>query len=342
MSDSRETLAPVPEHRRARIVEIARRARAARHVILTTHLNADGDGAGSETALAAWLESVGVRVTIVNPTPYPENYRFLLHRPDLTVDATDPDIAALVATADLGIVVDTSEPRRIAPLEGYFASLRTLIVDHHPAGPVVIAGDGISDPEASAAGELVYDIITLSGDPWPFASALGVYVAIVSDTGSFRFGNTTPRAHRIAAEMLSRGVDPESVFEKMFATAPMRRLELLREALANLYRDEERGIAWIVVTKEITDRLGSTLDDYDGLIEHVRSIEGTRVAIMFREASEDETKISLRSTGLVDVNQVARKFGGGGHVKASGATIGMPIAEAVRRVVDEVRHAVDV
>jgi phosphoesterase RecJ-like protein len=340
MSDSPETLAPVPEHRRARIIEIARRARAARHVILTTHLNADGDGAGSETALAAWLESVGVRVTIVNPTPYPKNYRFLLHRPDLTVDATDPEIAALVATADLGIVVDTSEPRRIAPLEGYFASLRTLIVDHHPAGPVVIAEDGISDPEASAAGELVYDIITLSGDPWPFASALGVYVAIVSDTGSFRFGNTTPRAHRIAAEMLSRGVDPESVFEKMFATAPMRRLELLREALANLYRDEERGIAWIVVTKEITDRLGSTLDDYDGLIEHVRSIEGTRVAIMFREASEGETKISLRSTGLVDVNQVARKFGGGGHVKASGATIGMPIAEAVRRVVDEVRHAV--
>lgn len=341
MSDAPEGLAPVPESRRARVAEIIRRARSASHVLLTTHVNADGDGAGSETALAAWLESVGVRVTIVNPTPYPANYHFLLHRPGLTVSATDPKLADLVADADLGIVVDTSEPRRIAPLEPYFAGLPTIVVDHHPPGPSVIAEDGIMDPGASAAGELVYDIISLSGDRWPFASMLGVYVAIVSDTGSFRFGNTTPRAHLIAAEMLARGVDPEAVFEKMFATAPMRRLELLREALSHLHRDEERGIAWIVVSKEITDRLGSTLDDYDGLIEHVRSIEGTRVAIMFREASESETKISFRSTGLVDVNAIARAFGGGGHVKAAGATTAMPLDETVRRVVERVRTAVE-
>ncbi len=341
MSESASDLASVPEHRRAQIAEIVARARSARHVLLTTHVNADGDGAGSETALAAWLESVGVRVTIVNPTPYPDNYRFLLHRPGLTLDADDPRLAEVVADADLGIVVDTSEPRRIAPLDTIFGGMPTLVVDHHPAGPSVIAEDGVRDTEVSAAGELVYDIITVSGDPWPFASILGVYVAIVSDTGSFRFSNTTPRSHAIAAEMLARGVDPESVFEKMFATAPIRRLDLLREALANLHQDADLGIAWIVVTREVTDRLGSTLDDYDGLIEHVRSIEGTRVAIMFREAEPNETKISLRSTGGIDVNRIARAFGGGGHVKAAGATIELPLREAVDQVLAEIRATLD-
>jgi phosphoesterase RecJ-like protein len=340
MSTVAKAIALVPEARREQIAEIVRRARSARHVLLTTHVNADGDGTGSEAALAAWLESIGVRVTIINPTPYPANYRFLLHRPGLAVDADDPALPEIVASADLGIVVDTSEPRRISPLESLFASLPTLVVDHHPAGPNVVSPDGIMDPGAAAAGELVYDILTMAGDPWPLAARLGVYVAIVSDTGSFRFGNTTPRAHTIAAEMLAGGVDPETVFEKMFATAPMRRLELLREALSHLHRDEEQGIAWIVVSKEITDRLGSTLDDYDGLIEYARSIEGTKVAIMFREAADDETKISLRSTGIVDVNRIARSFGGGGHVKASGATIPLPIGEAVRQVVAEVRKAI--
>ncbi|MDR0787071.1 MAG: bifunctional oligoribonuclease/PAP phosphatase NrnA [Gemmatimonadota bacterium] len=341
MSGDVQGLLSVSELRRARIDEIVQRLRSAKHVLMTTHVNADGDGAGSETALAAWLESVGVRVTIVNPTPYPENFRFLLHRQGLTVDATDPSLPEIVAGVDLGLVVDTSEPRRIAPLEKFFARLPTIVVDHHPAGPAVISPDGIMDPEAAAAGELVYDILAASGDPWPFAALLGIYVAIVSDTGSFRFGNTTPRAHVIAAEMISRGVDPETVFEKIFATAPMRRLELLREALAHLHRDEKNGIAWIVVSREITDRLGSTLDDYDGLIEHVRSIEGTKVAIMFREAGSDETKISLRSSGSVDVNRIARKFGGGGHVKASGANVALPLGEAVKKVVEEVRKAVE-
>jgi phosphoesterase RecJ-like protein len=131
------------------------------------------------------------------------------------------------------------------------------------------------------------------------------------------------------------------VFEKIFATAPLRRLELLREALANLHQDAGRGIAWITIPKELTDRLGSTPDDYEGLIEHVRSIEGTRVAILFREAGPAETKVSLRSSGATDVNEVARAFGGGGHVKASGATVGLPLAEAVERVVRRVAAAVD-
>jgi phosphoesterase RecJ-like protein len=332
---------PIPEPRRSQLAEILDSLRAARHVILTTHINADGDGAGSEVAVAAWLQGRGVRVTIINPTTFPPHLRFLLHDTNLVVEADDPRVATILGDADLALVLDTSEPRRIAPLDQALGGIPTAVIDHHPAGPSVLGRGGVQDPTASAVGELIYDLITLSGDPWPPPATLGVYVAIVSDTGSFRFSNTTPRAHAIAAEMLARGVDPEAVFEKLFATAPLRRLVLLREALANFGRDPTGRIAWITVPKSLTDRLGSTNDDYEGLIEHVRSVEGTRVAILLRETGPSETKISLRSAGATDVNRIARTFGGGGHKKASGATLDLPLDQALERVVEESTRELD-
>ncbi len=331
----------VPESRLSALVEIVSAAKAAQRVVLTTHINADGDGAGSEAAVAAWLEAAGARVAIVNPTPFPPHLKFLLHRPGLVVELDDPRLAETIDAADLALVLDTSEPRRIAPVDELLQAVPTLVIDHHPPGPAVVGEGGVQDPTAAAVGELVYDLVSLSDDSWHPAAVLGVYVAIVSDTGSFRFSNTTPRAHAIAADMLARGVDPEAVFEKIFATAPLRRLELLREALANLDQDSNRGIAWLTIPKTLTDRLRSTTDDYEGLIEHVRSIEGTRVAILFREAGPNETKVSLRSSGAADVNEVARAFGGGGHVKASGATIDLPLDEAVEQVVRRVADILD-
>jgi len=327
----------VPADRREALLAIVRRLISARHVILTTHVNADGDGTGSEVAVAAWLERRGVRATILNPTPFPPALRFLVFRDGLVVDASDPAANEALGDADLCLVLDTSEPNRLGDLYGRLSAIPTLVVDHHPAGPSVVGEGGVQDASACAAGELVYDILTLAGDEWPQASILGVYVALVSDTGSFRFSNTTPRAHAIAAEMLSRGIDPESVFQQLFAAVPPRRVHLLREALARLEHDADLGVTWIVVPLEVTDRLGSTSDDYEGIIEHARAIENTRVALVFRETAPGEAKVSLRSSGAADVNRIARKFGGGGHVRASGAVVSLGIEEAVRAVLREVR-----
>ena len=319
---------------------IAERLLAARSVVLTTHVNADGDGAGSEAAVAAWLESRGVEVAIVNPTPFPAGLRFVLPRPELVVELGPSGVAeARVRAADLVLVLDTSEPNRIAPLVPWLDPARTLVLDHHPPGPSVVGDTALQDASAAATGELVYDLIATSGDELSGACALAVYVAIVSDTGSFRFGNTTPRVHQIAAELLSRGVDPEQVFEKLYATAPRRRLELLREALASLETDDELGISWIVVHEATVARLGATPEDFEGLVDHARSVEGTRVAILFRETFDGQTKVSLRANGDTDVNRIAREFGGGGHVKASGATVPGPPDTAVKRVVERVREA---
>ncbi len=332
----------VPEPRSELLREIARRLLAARRVVLTTHVGADGDGAGSEVAVASWLESAGVEVTIVNPTPFPDTLRFLLPRAELVAELGDPRAERALREMDLALVLDTSEQNRVAPLMQWLEPARTIVIDHHPPGPTVVGDLRVQDSTASATGELVFDLVTLAAGEWNPGMALGVYVAIVSDTGSFRFSNTTPRTHRIAARMLEHGVDPESVFQRLFATAPRRRVELLREALATLDSDDEHGIAWMVVPREVGERLGVSGEDFEGLIEHARSLEGTRVALLLREVAPGETKISFRSSGDIDVNRIARTFGGGGHAKASGATIGTPPEEALERVLEAVKGRSDV
>jgi phosphoesterase RecJ-like protein len=332
-----ERLLEVPPSRAARLQEVVNRLRAASHVVLTTHVNADGDGTGSEVAIAAWLDSLGVRATIVNPTPFPSTLRFLAYRPDLVQDLPGDGAAQALREADLFLVLDTSEPNRVEPLLPYLDPDRTIVVDHHPAGPSVV-GWGVQDPTAAAAGELAFDILRLAGSEFPPPSVLGIYVALVSDTGSFRFSNTNPRTHTIAADMLSRGVDPERVFQILYATFPLRRFELLRVALGSLENDPELGLSWMSIGRDAAMRLHATSEDFEGLIDHARAIEGTRIAILFRETPDGETKISFRSNGDADVNRIAREFGGGGHVKAAGALVPAPAAEAVPAVLARVRE----
>ncbi len=332
-----EDILSVPTERRAALEEVARRLSAARRVVLTTHVGADGDGTGSQVAIACWLRSQKVEVTIVNPTPFPDTLRFLLPDSDLVAELGGGRAEKALNDMDVALVLDTSEANRVAPLMDWLVPEKTIVVDHHPAGPTVVGDLRVQDTTAAAAGELVFDLITLAGGEWSHEMALGVYVAIVSDTGSFRFSNTTHRTHAIAGRMLEHGVDPESVFQKLFATAPRRKIELLREALATLDTDDELGLAWMVVPFEIGERLGATSEDFDGLIEHARSLQGTRIALLLREVAPGETKVSFRSSGDADVNRIARAFGGGGHAKAAGAMIRATGEESLRQVLAEVR-----
>jgi len=329
-----------PAERAAALRPIAERLLSARSVILTTHVNADGDGVGSQVAVAAWLAEAGVRATIVNPTPYPSALRFLIDREEMVADFGTAEAAVALSDADLVLVLDTSEPNRLGPLIEHIEFERTMVVDHHPPGPSVVGSMAVQDPTAAAAGELIYDLVRTARPVWTPMVIQGIYVALVSDTGSFRFSNTSPRSHLIAAEMIARGVEPEVIFQRLFATFPRRKLELLREALAALEVDPEAGISWMVLPREVDARLQTNPEDYEGLIDHARSVEGTRVAILFRETSEGETKISFRSNGEADVNRVAREFGGGGHVKAAGALVPVPPEEAVERVLEAVREEV--
>lgn len=338
---ARYDLLAVPDHRHTPLREVIEILDRAQLIVLTTHVNADGDGAGSEAALAGWLLDRGKRVAIANPTLFPDRFRYLL--PD-GVEVLEPGSAldARVREADIVAVLDTGEPRRVGRVAKGLREGAVLVIDHHPTSEESIAGPGLRDPSACATGELIYDVLSLAAPEaeWSDATIQGLYAAIETDTGSFRFSNTTPRTHAIAADLLRRGVDPEEVYRRLHATVPLRRVEILRMALDNLEVDPSLPIAWITIPREATHELEASAEDLDGVSDYARSIEGTEVALLFRETLDGATKVSFRSNGDVDVNAIARGFGGGGHVKAAGALLGGPLESNRPRVLEATRHAV--
>lgn len=329
-----------PLHRVDAVSESLALLRGASGVVLTTHMNADGDGAGCEAALASWLRAHGTEAWIVNPTPFPDTFRFLVEWPDWILDAASPAASAACNQADLAVVVDTGEKNRIGRVKPLVDSLPKLVIDHHPPGQRAIEGASFRDPRACATGELVFDVLTAHERTLSVPVATGLYVAIMTDTGSFRFSNTTPDSHLVAAELIGAGVDPERCYREVYGNVPAYRLELLRASLENLEVDDTGAVAWMTVPRERYETLAATSEDLEGFVDYPRSLEGVEVGILFRTTEDGATKVSLRSTGGVDVNAVARQFGGGGHVRASGALVGAPLERVRPRVVEAVRQAV--
>jgi len=306
-------------------------------VALSTHINADGDGCGSEVALAHLLAQRGVHVRIVNPTPWPGMFNFLLEGG--IDDATARGVEALKGI-DALIVLDINDVRRVGVLAD---TVRTLtvpvaVIDHHVAGDIPIGDIVVADTAACATGELVFDVTTTLGLEITPLVARALYCAILTDTGSFRFSNTSPRAHAIAAVLLAAGVDPEEMYRRIYAQVSVGRMELLRDALGSLEVDATLGMAWISVEAGVMEKYDVTSEELDGIVEHPRSIAGTRLALFFRDLGYGKVKVSFRSAGAVDVQQLARTYGGGGHAKASGAMLSGSLLDVRERVVADARN----
>jgi bifunctional oligoribonuclease and PAP phosphatase NrnA len=317
-------------------MRLAVELQAGRTVALSTHINADGDGCGSEAALVHLLHHLGLSARIVNPTPWPTAFDFL-HGQEVD-DRSAAGIEAL-SGADVILVVDIGDVRRLGVLtEGVrSATVPKLVIDHHepgdePPGPIQMI-----DTTACATGELVYDLAVTLDLPITTDVATALYTAILTDTGGFRFSNTTPRCHAIAGQLLAAGVDPEDMYRRVYASVPLGRLQLLRDALETLQVDPEYAIAWISVPAGAVEHYALRSEDLDGIVEHPRSIAGTRMALFFRDLGHGKIKVSFRSTGDVDVNRFARAFGGGGHAKAAGALISGSLEDVRSRVVDAAR-----
>jgi phosphoesterase RecJ-like protein len=327
----------VPARRRADIERLLSELSPGQTVALSTHINADGDGCGSEAALAGLLAQRGMSAFIVNPTPWPAMFRFLLEEGNV-VDRSDEGAKALVA-ADRLVVLDISDVRRLGQLADAVRALALppLVIDHHPPGEEPPGTLHVTDTSACATGELVYDVARVMGAELTAAVATAVYTAMLTDTGGFRFANTSPRCLAIAAELLQAGVDPETMYQRIYASVPRGRLALIRDALETLGVDEGYGLSWVDVHNGLLDRHNVTAEDLDGVAEYPRSIEGTRLALLFRDLGHGKVKVSFRSVGDVDSNALARRFGGGGHARASGALIAGSLDEVRTRVLDEAR-----
>ena len=330
----------IPETRHAAVKEAVGILRSAKQVILTTHVNADGDGAGCEAALLSFLGDAGVEAWIVNPTPFPANLRFMVDDERRILELASEEAQDRCRKADLCVILDTAERSRIGKVSSLVDHLPTLVIDHHPAGGDAFEGASLRDNTAAAAGELVFDLLWSGGGPWTRSTVEGLYVALMTDTGSFRFSNVTSRMHRIVAELIERGASPDGLYREVYGQVPLRRIRLLREILSTLDVSADQRVAWISVPAKVFRELGCTSEDLDGIVDYPRELRGVEVGVLFRELEDGRVKVSLRSNGVVDVNALARSFGGGGHLRASGALVNGSLDEVRERVVAQVIAAV--
>jgi phosphoesterase RecJ-like protein len=318
--------------------ELARLLVPGRRVCLTTHVNPDGDGLGSEVGLAHLLRGLGVEAVVANPTATPERFAFLFA--DLPGVDRSAEAVKTLRTADIIVVLDISDLGRLGMLSQTVAErgVPVACVDHHVSPGTLPDGPRYVDPTAAATGELISEIALANGWPLTPPVARALYVALVTDTGGFRFSNTHPRTLRIAAELLETGLDPESIYLDVYANAPKGRPRLLAETLQTLVIEEDPGLGWVTVPPGALERHGVSVDDLDGIVEFPRSVAGVRMALLFREMSQGRIKVSLRSVGDVDVAAFAKPYGGGGHKHAAGVALAGSLPEVQETILGAARE----
>lgn len=302
-----------PTRVRGSAQEVAGALSASRNFLVTSHTNPDGDAIASVLAMGHLLELLGKTAVLYNPDEVPANYR---HLPNADGIQKDPGAGPYDAT----IVLDCSELGRVGPLPATGRLGRIIGIDHHlttePLGDVYYL-----DPGASSIGEMIARILEHLPVELDLALATCIYCSILSDTGSFRYSNTSPEALRTASEMVAHGVSPWEMARKVYECQPLERLLMLASVLPTLHVDPSGRYASILVTREMFESSGASADMIDGFINYPRRIEGIEVAIQFREVDPDRYKISFRSRGNANVSAIAEHFGGGGHANAAGCTL---------------------
>lgn len=293
--------------------------------IVTTHESPDGDAVGSTLALGNYLRGLGKDVTIYLSDPLPEIYAFLPLADQVV--STIPD-----RTFDVCFVLDVGEFRRAGEELMKFSGIGKFInIDHHlhcdNFGAI-----NLIDPEAAATGVLIYRIIRAAGHDVDYDTALGIYTAVITDTGSFHYSNANQEAFDVAGEMVARGVNAWSVAEKLYESQPQKRLELLALALSTLTVSSRGDVASITVTLDMYEKTGASAELTDGFINYPRSIRGVEVAIFFRETKPGLFKVGFRSKGKVNVSALAAGFEGGGHHNAAGGVVSGTLEEVREKV----------
>lgn len=309
------------------IQNIVNEIRANGSFLLTTHESPDGDAVGSSLALASFLRRIGKQVCVHFRDPVPELFTFLPGS-----DSVTPHIPA--QDFDVSFVLDVGEFRRAGDEFCSFRRGGALInLDHHLSCER-FGRYNLIDSNAAATGILVYRIISAFGYAMDRDTALCLYVAIISDTGSFRYSNANREAFSVAGEMIEQGVNAWSVAERLYESQPQKRLELLTRALATLEVVCGGRAASLTVTSDMYDATGANAELTDGFVNYPRSIRGVEVAIFFRQLDERTCKVGFRSKGAVNVAGFAAALGGGGHHNAAGCTVSGGLEEIKSRVYD--------
>ncbi len=306
-------------------------------IMLTTHENPDGDGIGSIVALYTHLMIKGKECRILLTSRLPEEYRFL--DPGNKFEFFDEvKHTEWLGNVDLAILLDIGNYTRTGRMWNVIQQNGTIVVniDHHPypnGHPFTI---NISDINASATGELIYGYLK-TVDPGCLSKKVyeAIYIAIMTDTGSFSYNNTNVICHEIAANAIKAGVNTAKIHQKIYGSSSRSRIKLLATVAANLQFTYNDKLVWFKITKEMMKEANAIKDDVDGFTDFARAIKGVEVSLMIFENVDNSCRINFRSKGYYSINKIAQYFGGGGHSFAAGAKATGKISDVALKVVDK-------
>ncbi|MBI2527659.1 MAG: bifunctional oligoribonuclease/PAP phosphatase NrnA [Candidatus Rokubacteria bacterium] len=304
---------------------------AGQEALLLGHVHPDADVLGTLLGLGLALEGAGWPVTFAGPDPVPEVLGFL-------PGATRWEVwSAAPRTFDVIALTDCPDPFRTNGLleQARATGARVLNIDHHPDNRRYGTVNWI-DPSAAAAGEMIHDLLGALGLAITPEIALALFTALHTDTGSFRYSNTTARTFRIAAELTAAGAQPALVSDRLYQQRPPGTLHQLGQVLERLTVSDGGQVAWLTVPQGLVSESFMAAED---VVSYPRSLRGVRVALVFREEAPGVVKVSLRGKGEVRVNRIAARFGGGGHENAAGCSVAGTLDEAVAAVLGAVREA---
>ena len=295
---------------------------------LVSHVLPDGDSIGSLLALGEALQKLGKKVTLFSPGTLPKKLSFL--KGYSTIAGAGMDTAATPVV----LVLDCSDPERLDHFREPVLQAREIVnIDHHVTNRSY-GTINLVDPQASATGEIIFRLLQALRVPLTASICEALYVAIATDTGSFKYDNTTAAALRVAAALLEYPLKISELAQRLFDERPLAFYRLLQEALATLELHGNGKIASMTVSCEMLARHGAAMEDIEGIINYTRNIEGVEIGILFFVENPSEVKVGFRSR-QVDISVLAGKFNGGGHPKAAGCRIYSPYAVVREQVLRE-------
>ncbi|EKE04734.1 MAG: hypothetical protein ACD_20C00014G0003 [uncultured bacterium] len=309
-----------------KLVEVINKAKS---VVILSHIGPDGDTLGSMFALREILSQLGTidKIDTIVICKVPDIYTFLPGSGEVR-NLGNKD---LYQNYDLSITVDCASIDRLGDAIDLFRNAKmTANIDHHISNTNFAQINWV-EPKASSAGQVLYNIIGLLGAKLTRNIATNLYTAILTDTGGFKFENTTPQTLEISAKLMEAGADPTFIYKKCYESKPLSMVKLQARAVDQAVFVDGNKIAYSIVTRELLDSLGASDDHVDGISEALRQINTVEVSLVFKETPKGDTKVSFRSNGT-NVCEIAKFFGGGGHKLAAGCTIQKNIPDTINEV----------
>ena len=308
--------------------------------MVTTHCNPEGDALGSSLALALFLKQLGKNARVVIHDPIPYFLEFLPEKNIIFQSETINERFDVICVCDCGDIARTGYFKNPAPGEKINAPAAEVInIDHYVTNKNFGTVNWI-EGEASATGEMIYDLIhAMKGTITP-EIATAIYTAVITETGSFHYSNTTPKMFKIASECAEKGIDVNLIARGIFDTSSKGRLALLAKVLETLEISNEGKVANVFVTIDMFKKTETTAEDTEDFISFPRSVKGVEVAILFRENNPKEVKVSLRAQQDLDVSEIAGLFGGGGHKKAAGCSVQGSLPQVKQEVLQAIEKRI--